>query len=69
MTIETKYNIGDEVWVAEHFKAMRGVIEGINVEIRQGDKLITYELECRNGHIWEGIFSPPKKSCLRVCRV
>lgn len=48
MTIGTKYNIGEEVWVSVDGKPTQGKIRAINVRIsRFGDSLrgsITYEV-------------------------
>lgn len=41
MTIETKYNIGDEVWFMSNNKAHRGIIFGFR-----------FTKQC--GYIWEG---------------
>ena len=48
MTIKTKYNIGDEVWVSVDGKPTQGKIRAINARIsRFGDSLrgrVTYEV-------------------------
>lgn len=48
MTIGTKYNIGDEVWVSVDGKPTKGKVRGINARIgRFGDTMygrITYEV-------------------------
>lgn len=48
MTIKTKYNIGDEVWVSVKGKPTKGKVRGINARIgKLGDTIysrITYEV-------------------------
>ena len=48
MKIETKYNIGDEVWVSVKDKPTKGKVRGINARIgKLGDTIysrITYEV-------------------------
>lgn len=54
MTIETKYNIGDEVWYCLRGKIYHNVIDGITIDIVNGQVWIHYS--------WEGKF--PMKECV-----
>ena len=44
MTIETKYNIGDEVWVVSKGKAVKDVVDMIHIHIGR-DENIGYSLK------------------------
>ena len=48
MTIETKYNIGDEVWFMEHNKPNKGFVVKIDIDVaRSGDWYIEhYKVNC-----------------------
>lgn len=49
MTIETKYNIGDEVWGIPNGKSVRFTIERISVKVyANGHKSISYEYDDAN---------------------
>jgi hypothetical protein len=42
MTIETKYNIGDEVWFIEENEPKSDVILGIEINVYKGRQFIEY---------------------------
>ena len=45
MTIETKYNIGDEVWISNSFReAFRVTVYGIVVEVTDGNIMTDYKV-------------------------
>ena len=44
MTIETKYNIGDEVWGEWYIDAVKFKVKGIGVIVDEGDTQILYDL-------------------------
>ena len=45
MTIETKYNIGDEVWFYHHKKIMKSRVRSINLLVRKDDISASYLME------------------------
>ena len=45
MTIETKYNIGDEVWFIWENRAQRALIKGIKHITADPEISVTYELD------------------------
>ena len=50
MTIETKYNIGDEVWFMENNRATTGIVVKLDVDIaRTGDWYIEHYKVEANG--------------------
>lgn len=65
MTIETKYNIGDEVWFGSLGFSKRATISEIKICVMiDGDIRIEYYIE-KNGYCWqrnEHELSPPKKN-------
>ena len=70
MTIETKYNIGDEVWFTHDHIAMRGVVERISINTWGGEAQIFYEINppqralTEVGEVWEGFLYPTKEELL-----
>ena len=46
MIIETKYNIGDEVWVVSKGKAVKDVVDMIHIHIGR-DESITYSFRSK----------------------
>ena len=71
MTIETKYNIGDEVWFTHDHIAMIGKVDKIEITTRFGDVEISYEVDVSYmtltevGKIWEGFLFPTKEELLK----
>ena len=47
MTIETKYNVGDEVWYRLRGKIYHNVIDWITIDIVNGQVWIHYCWECK----------------------
>lgn len=69
MTIETKYNIGDEVWFMNMNKPTKGSVVKIDIDIaRRGDWYIEhYKVEADRiiyQHIGQSIF-PTKEELLK----
>ena len=69
MTIETKNNIGDEVWVSVKGKPTKGKVRGINARIgKLGDTIysrITYEvISYELPYIEDAVF-PTKEELLK----
>lgn len=63
MTIETKYNIGDEVWFLAQNAVWNCKVDGIYISIRediQEDNRIVYEF-CNN-NAYGGVFSVYEKA-------
>ena len=52
MTIETKYNIGDEVWFQDHEQPLSREIVGIETEIYAKKSLVKYVF-CEDGFAYE----------------
>lgn len=52
MTIETKYNIGDEVWFQDHEQPLRREIVGIEIEIYAKKTFVKYVF-CEDGFAYE----------------
>ncbi len=66
MTIETKYNIGDEVWGAAHEEIWSGRITAISTYHHFGMSCIVYKVFVeKEMHFYfkEQDLSPPKKNC------
>lgn len=69
MTIETKYNIGDEVWVVNIFRELIEVkIYGIVAEVKDNNVLIDYHVGLdENGCVLkkEELIFPTKEELLK----
>ena len=68
MTIETKYNIGDEVWFMYENKVLYMTIAHIEVYYSTSfnndlEKRVVYLDEVAEYRLSEKNFSPPKKNC------
>jgi hypothetical protein len=48
MKIETKYNIGDEVWFASRLHYIKGVISDIIINAYNNKTMIVYGVEYKN---------------------
>ena len=67
MVIETKYNIGDEVWFLQEGKARAATVIAIEaLVVKNGDMLVRYKVErARMIEIWgEKGLSPTKEELL-----
>ena len=65
MTIETKYNIGDEVWFQDHGQPLSREIIGIETEI-YAKKVLLSTFSVKMVLLMKYMnktFSPPKKNC------
>lgn len=77
MKIETKYDIGQEVWFKHKCKPQKGIISSISLtiitKIIDGDDILYHVTPTKLPLIrfaWlKENFSPPKKNYLKVCRV
>lgn len=50
MTIETKFNIGDEVLIVEHGRAVKGIIEAVSLKSSgQHNEYETYDIVVSSG--------------------
>ena len=69
MTIETKYNIGDEVWVMSDGKPTQGKVKWIDVHIgRLGEEQIIdirYQVLSYDTPYSESVLSPTKEELLK----
>lgn len=68
MTIETKYNIGDEVWGMPNGEPVKLPIARIYIKIHKHKLSISYEFDDIDGddriyRLQRIGFSPPKKNC------
>ena len=71
MTIETKYNIGDEVWFGSIGRLRKATIKIIKFHIWDGGHFVRYEMNC-NGHLIElneAYLFPTKKELLKSLQV
>jgi hypothetical protein len=71
MTIETKYNIGDEVWFTHDHMAIKGVVVRIRINTWGGEVQIWCEINTSQrlltepGEVWEGFLYPTKEELLK----
>ena len=69
MTIETKYNIGDEVWYSLKGNIYHETIDHIEIDVGKDRELhIYYNAENKFPHRESKLF-PTKEELLRVCSV
>lgn len=72
MTIETRYNIGDEVWFMENNRPTKGIVVKLDIDVaRSGDWYIEHYKVESNGlprgerfHIGQSLF-PTKEELLK----
>jgi hypothetical protein len=69
MTIETKYNMGDEVWIADIFlEPIKVKVYGIFAEVKDNNVLIDYHVGLdKNGSVLrkEELVFPTKEELLK----
>ena len=69
MTIETKYNVGDEVWVSVKGEPTQGKVRGIDVHIgKMGDTIygrVTYDVISYEMPYNESAVFPTKEELLK----
>ena len=68
MKIETKYNIGDEVWFMENNRATTGIVVKLDIDVtKSGDWYIEHYKVESNGlrcHVGQSLF-PTKEELLK----
>jgi hypothetical protein len=52
MTIETKYNVGDEVWIRTLKFNVKARVIGVTINLREDGVIMEYGLE-RKGHYYQ----------------
>jgi hypothetical protein len=65
MTIETKFNIGDEVWLMESNKAQQTVVYQINIVVHPSNYVIQYQEKGYTNWYNEDQLFPSKESLLQ----
>lgn len=70
MTIKTKYNIGDEVWIYYNMKPIKMVVTHINIYCRKRDYLTKEIRYVVNGSISfdERALFPNKEELLKILK-
>lgn len=69
MTIETKYNIGDEVWVIAENEVQRLIIDGIRVEgcsLKVEDSVCPFFSRLTIYYYFDGVGYIPEHKCFHA---
>lgn len=67
MKIETKYNVGDEVWITNFGKQLRGLVSEINISASRNGVMLVY-MVCFGGRpiaVKESSLSSTKEELLK----
>ena len=65
MTIETKYNIGDNVWLMYANKAVFTRVKSIAIKVEPPMTLVEYDMEDYTKHLTDEEIFPTKEELLK----